>query len=427
MKRPLRVTLREYGPPIEVPARVAVDFERASMRLQHIARTASPPLIVDNGTLRAIDIAGVVRVSDAIELEIAPKFLDPTAETWREDFFFAALISRYGRVLTREQLRSSRSRRSELSPLIAGALASMHETLQRVPLRTYRRRVVEDFAADGEIDPDDAVLPGENGYRQEILEFTRRNSYNSVIRHAAGSLPHVSDAGLSARLARMQMRLGEQPPLTPRALARSRVPSRFRSWQPLYDLSREVIRNSGVSLQPGAFNAPGFVVNTWRVWEDLLAAGLRIGVKGAAVKVQLRARLGTRHAVASGKETNVHVVPDFTFTDTATGAVLLLADAKYKDRIGEADVYEALAFATATRCRDVMLLYPRMASDEEPGVVTIEERICIGGVQIAGAAVAVSGLAARGGFVRFAANVSEAVTRSIREGCSRPDPSATLP
>src|SRR4029079_12413330 len=99
---------------------------------------------------------------------------DPTAETWREDFFFAALISRYGRVLTREQLRSSRSRRSELSSLIAGALASMHETLQRVPLRTYRRGVVEDFAADGEIDPDDAVLPGENGYRQEILEFTRR-------------------------------------------------------------------------------------------------------------------------------------------------------------------------------------------------------------------------------------------------------------
>ena len=432
----MRVTLSEYGKPYDLAvianavhepvSRVALQFEKASLRLQHVAKTASPPLILNETGVRAIDIAGVLRVSDSIELEIAPKFLDSSAESWREDFFLAALISRYGHILPREALRSSRTTRAELSSLIAGALVSMYEKVQRLPLRTYSRRFVDEFSGDGELEPEDAVLPTENGYLQEIVEFTSRNSYNGVIHCAANSLPHVSDAGVAARLRRMQVRLGKQLPINARGLKRPRVPSRFRVWQPLYQLSRQIVRNSGVSLLPGAFAAPGFVVNTWRMWEDLLTVGLRIGVKDAAVAPQMLSRLGSRRAESSGKDQDLLVVPDFTFADKATGTVLLLADAKYKTRVdselrmSEADVYEALAFATATGCNEVILLYPRGAitdkTHEQPGEVAIAERVKIGKVQIIAATVVVSGLSSRGGLARFARNVGYAinVTLAIR-------------
>jgi len=53
------------------------------------------------------------------------------------------------------------------------------------------------------------------------------------------------------------------------------LPGRALAWQPLFDLSVDVLKGFGLDYRQGAASAPAYLVDTWRVWEDLLTISAR--------------------------------------------------------------------------------------------------------------------------------------------------------
>ncbi|GIK51473.1 MAG: hypothetical protein BroJett014_04460 [Planctomycetota bacterium] len=166
--------------------------------------------------------------------------------------------------------------------------------------------------------------------------------------------------------------------------------------------------------------APGFVLDTWRVWEDLLTVALRLSWGSGKVNVQRSVALGTRMVLgADGKahSRTAWVTPDL---DLSCGGDGVLIDSKYKGRIGEsknrvseADLYEALAFASASKRKRVILLYPAVARTPSPqpvGTTTIFERIVVGDTAVFAGEVEVRGISKAGGLRRFADTIGKAMT-----------------
>lgn len=131
----------------------------------------------------------------------------------------------------------------------------------RRPLRTYQRRVWRDFSVDGDVDPEELFLVDPDGFRQQVVQFTRTNEFNAVM-HAAASalLTEVRDSETRQQLRRVRDALAPQMgTLRPSARA---IPSRHRRWQTLYDLSAQVLSGFGVSLADADhLLAPGYASN----------------------------------------------------------------------------------------------------------------------------------------------------------------------
>ena len=134
-----RLTLVEYGAPADLVAQVAgsvsIDRTKARQVLQlageRAARTlgfSQSPLVIEPVGVRAVDMAGMIRLAPSLELEIAPKFLglDSDDGRWREDFFFLANLSRHGRLLAAERLRSSGGAPRDLAALVARSFVDMY-------------------------------------------------------------------------------------------------------------------------------------------------------------------------------------------------------------------------------------------------------------------------------------------------------------
>jgi len=359
----------------------------------------------------------MLRAGSQIELEVAPKFLGSSYPAWREDFFFLAMLSRHGRLLSAERLRALATPNGDLSTLVARALIQMYWDNHRRPIRTYRMAVEQDFNLIGEIDAEDLLLPSDEGFTQTTLRYDRSNAFNGTIHTALTSLlGDVRDSETRLNMERIVHSLGKQAPI--KNARQRRLPSRSRSWQPTVDLAVDVLNGFGLSLEKGGARAPGFVLDTWRVWEDLLTLALRAELGGKTVSAQRGLQLGTRTRMVSGTADAVrpvNVTPDLRIDGASLGMGDLLVDAKYKgrvdqgrQRIAESDVYEALAFAHASGgVNKVVLVYPLAgpALLQVTGTSTSIERIDIGAVEIWGIEVETRGISKRGGVQKFAKGV----------------------
>lgn len=369
----------------EVEARELI--EGASERLQRALQIKNP-LRLRGSALKPERCAGLIRLAPGIELEVVPKFLRPQDETWREDFFLIATLSKVGRVFPSDMIRAGYSDQSDLATLVGRAMLSLFGENYRQPLRTYQRRTVREFAYEGEVDPEELVLPDPEGLLQEVAVLDRSNPYNAAILKAARSLlPEVRDAETRLQLVRMAELLAPQHSI--RASRRpQRVPSRHRSWQPLYDLALHVLDGFGAGYDAAELYGPGFVLKTWKAWEDLVTMATRVGLQGFDVVSQHSYRLGTRTRERR-RVFNVH--PDIAIQEKGSRDAVLLVDAKYKARLSqgrlrvvEADVYEALAFMRASTCQNVVLTYPRLSqgAPRRPGQCERFEVIRSGGCEI---------------------------------------------
>lgn len=388
-------------------------LESANQRLMRQLDLTTPPIKVQSAGLRVEDIAGLVRVSQRFELEVAPKFLARDSATWRGDFFVVATLSNHGRVLPQDRLVAGFGERGDLATLVGRAIVEMYWSNARRPLRTYRRTTWRDFSVDGDVEPEELVSPDPDGYLQAITVFDRSNSYNQVIRAAAERLLlEVRDTETRQQVLRVYERLAPQATLRRRPSA-GRVPSRHRRWQPLYELSRQVLDGFGVELADALHRmSPGYVLKTAKGWEDLVTAALRHGLPSGVVHAQQPHELGTRNG-ATFKTT-----PDMTLH---LDQPPLLADAKYKGRAGEetmqvtaADVYEGLAFMRASGAKKLLLLYPRRHRGEHNppavlGSATTFEAIKVDALEIVGMEVECRGLSAKDGFRTFSRNLAAAV------------------
>lgn len=427
MKPWQRFTAIEYAKPtmlaedIARQSKISVSKARelllgASKRVSSILGLETAPISINGDLIQLQKFAGLIVLAPGLELEVAPKFLG-NAPGWREDFFLLATLSHHGRILDNEFLKSASRSSSDLATLIGRSLVEMYWRNQRRPLRTYRRLNQTDFAIEGEFDPEDLTNPGEEGIDQLVTSFTRSNPYNAVIRAAAERLaPVVPDPETRARLERVAQHMPRQR--APSRIRDQRLPSRAQSWQPTYDLSLDILRGLGGAYDPKNALAPGFVMQTWQVWEHLVSISLRSALGGKNVSVQAKQNLGSRHFQA--RSTPLNVFPDVLVRITTPGGVRqIIIDAKYKGHVergalavSNADIYEALAFARASSIKDIALVYPRSLNLTEPlknnvGYVGEFTKITVDDITIRAFELGVCGISKRGGLKKFVEALSK--------------------
>ena len=384
------------------PAALLEHLARATPRIQAALGSRNVRLDIDADHVRAEGFAGLLRLTAGIELEVAPKFLGTADLTWREDFFAIATLTRFGRLLPAEALHARRGRQDDLATLAARALVEMVNENRRRPLRTYRRSRTIEFSGDGEVDPESLLLPAPDGFQLEHYTLTRQNSFNATIQAAATALiPDVKDAETRLCLERVARQFGAQA--TGPDVGRQRLlPGRSRSWQAVYDLSCDVLEGFGVRYGTGASIAPGYLLDTWRAWQDLMGMGLRLALAGILVRSQASHRLGWRSREGVGRPATV--TPDFLVGSSPP----VVVDAKYKGRadrgrsaIREGDLYEALAFLEAVGAARAVLLYPAIIRGATPatgpGSCHTFERIEVSSREVIGVEVEVRGISKPGG------------------------------
>lgn len=427
-----RLSLIEYGSSIDLSSKIASAMEVDRMKANSILLQAGSrialslglndnPIRVDSKGVRAIKFAGLIRLAPLIELEVAPKFLgnDSANANWREDFFFLSTLSRHGRLLASERLSASGGAPRDLSTLVARSIISMYETQKRRPLRRYRRTIETGFFIDGDPDPIDLIFPSSDGFEQDVIKFDRLNGWNADIVAAAKELlSEVHDPSVVSSLIRL---IEELSPQNAPSNRRKAIPARHRSWKPLHELCLDVLGGLGITYKQGEAHAPGYLVSTWQIWEDLLKAVTQLSFGRMAVASQKGFSLGTRTKIRTGKMRDVSVYPDFVIESDGVRPRMLL-DAKYKGhvekgelRISESDVYESLAFSKAAGCYRIVLAYPAQPNNDiQPvGTCTVFERVQIDNVQIVGIQIEVRGVSKRGALRLFANNMKTSFLSDI--------------
>jgi 5-methylcytosine-specific restriction enzyme subunit McrC len=397
-------------------------LEQAASRLSDVLQI-SDPILFERGGFRVAGVAGLIRLTNWLELEVCPKFLDPADAGWRDDFFLISTLTRYGRVLPKEAIQSGAKEKYSLADLVALTVLEMYEANKARPLRVYKKRVWKSFEIDGELDPEFLLTHDDTGFLQEGIVLDRRNQYNQVIYHAVVLLlPEVRDGDVRRRLSEVRLRLAPQRSGLKAGTRFKRLPARHSRWQNLYDLSGDVLRGFGVGFRDRAHQfAPGFVLRTADAWEMLLLIAVR-SVMTDRVVLKTQHALGARTKTADGRVAPVRVTPDMTVTKS--GGFAVPVDAKYKGRIGpdgveqvgisNADLYESLAFMDAVNAKLSVLLYPKPGAGQARSVGACEvfERIQVGDRLVFGATVETRGVAAPNGLRSFSFAVAEALRQS---------------
>lgn len=394
----------------------------AGARIRSTLNLSENPFQIDSIGVLAKGISGLVRVNAKLDLEIIPKFLSENQfeNSWRADFYYLATLSRHGQLLANDRLSSSSSAERNLPTLVARAACDMFDVIKHRPLRHYERERFRSFRLTGEPDYVDMLTPHEEGFLQEALTYDLGGHWNTTISQATDLLlQEISDPLLRLRLNRISKVLGKAS--RTRHQAGKPVPPRHKSWEPLYMLADDIVRGFGLNYSHGAAMAPGYVVSTWQVWEDLISTAAKIGFGFDRVRLQPPYRLAKRIFDRGSNQATVR--PDILVEGT-DGLPNFIIDAKYKTnsrnintRISEADVYESMAFSKATELSNIVLLYP--GGDRSPalnlGDIVHFETVKMDGLQIIGLEVGVSAVSKMNGLVEFSSKLSAGIQCILNE------------
>ena len=412
-----RPTINENGEAVDLsdlafeigicPRRLGALLEERSRLIRSQLRPRSDPFAIEGECVATTGVAGVVQLLPGVELEIVPKCFTAEDPQWRDDFLLMATVTRHSRILRRNRVSAShRTRRDDLLTILASIFLDEMERLLRLPIREYRSSAWASFEIDGELEYGRLWEPSPEGFEQTGTTLTIDNDYMRTINAAAAFLASASiDRGVSSRLQRLVSLCSAPASFSPPP----RVPSRYARWQELYDLAKDVLAGHGMRLVPkGASRAPGFLLDTERCWEDLLALGLT--GRGTEVRATVKPRLVLGVGYQGPESQTEHATPDFVlYSDSLSEPIVV--DAKYKGtsdhpiaRIDRADLYEALGFLAAAGSSIAILLYPAGGSDSpamETGSVTMFHKVQIGTKQIIGAVVEMRGISRFGGMTEF--------------------------
>ena len=369
------------------------------------------PLVISDGRLRVCGIAGMVRLTKNIEVEVVPKFLSHTKNTsWKETLYLLSVLSKHGGILTNERILSSTSYVASLYDIAGRILAQEFLKNRRKPIRKYRKDTFYDFSIDGDIDFASVLDRNDDGIRQSRIRFDIYNEYNAVISKAMKIvIPYTSDN--QARNV-LQSAIGMFGKQAEPVREKMHVPVRNKEWEDAYTLSYDIINGLANSFDAGKILAPGFVVSTWQLWEWLITTGLSLANAPGTVKSQTPVKWGSKKVGSQSYSVNVY--PDVEILDANSRQVLYLVDAKYKvltnQATGEADrddVYEAFAFCSATNTDTLFLAYPGDSGSANPaGSVTKQSVYEIGSKKIFVVTVDFGTISSRGGLFAFGHNLS---------------------
>lgn len=335
-------------------------------------------LSISEGNIKAQGVAGVIRLSSDIELEIMPKFLSENSGTeWRTTLYLLSALSRNGKVLIDERIKSSSSYTNFLYDMAGRMLAEEYEKNKRKPIREYHKDYFFDYSIEGEIDFESYLEKNPNGIGQSVVKFDKKNIYNATICAAMKHvLPYVSDIKTRNVLKNAIVSFGGQDYKNG---LKNKIPARNKEWERIYSLSYDIMQGLGSTFAEGNFYAPGFIANTWQMWEWLITVAITIGEKEKRVISQNSVQWGEKRY--SGKKVSVNVYPDVTIMNKS-GIPEYLVDAKYKllennltGEISRADLYEAYAFCDSLETKHIFLTYPMDAKGQLPSGSVLEKSV----------------------------------------------------
>lgn len=418
----MRVSLLEYGCGVELSEIFPPEMTRANInRLVDIANTKirkhlkinRTVLSVSSERLRALGIAGTIRLTKDIELEIVPKiFSTSTDAQWKSSLFLLAALSKYGSIISRDYIHASTTYQDSLFDIAGRILAEGYTANKRKPLRMYRRERFSDFSIDGEIDFDTIHERNPDGISQERIVFDKINSYNATIKAAMRIvLPYVHDISVQNVIKRALQELGKQCHAPQH---KALIPARNKEWGDVYNLSFDIVKGMGSSFDEGEILSPSFIVDTWRIWEWLITLGLKTGLGSDYIVIpQATTEWGTK--TVNRHEKKIQVFPDVSVYDRAQQMVpAFLVDAKYKKLDDDAsfdversDLYEAFAFCNATGAKKLYLAYPApLEADEIAGSVTLLAEYRIRDVEISAIHIGFGSVNRQGNILSFCQKLS---------------------
>ncbi|MFF3589035.1 McrC family protein [Streptomyces sp. NPDC002387] len=354
----LEVTLREYGPAVSVP--LGSEVGRA-LAASGILQSAIPDPVRDgHWLLRAGSRVGAVRTPGGPVVRIMPKTsvrrlffllgfsLDP-ARAWRD--------SREGTVETGAY--------DDVVPALAHAVErQIDAALRQGVLQGYREVEESALVVRGRLRESEQIRrhfgrtpPVEIAYDA----YTVDTAENRILRAAADRLLRLPGVpGLvRRRLAHQRVRLADALPLVRGQELPRWQPSRLNSrYQPALRLAEAVLRGASPEHRPagsGPLAMDGFLLDMNKLFEDFVTVALREALREHG----LTARLQDRHHLDTAGLVGMR--PDLVVR-TGDGRIpLAVVDAKYKvekaDGLLNADLYQALAYATVLGLSEAHLVY----------------------------------------------------------------------
>lgn len=345
MTATLRLTEWRTSAPLELTG-----AQRAGLEQHFQARIASGPT-ADTFTVTPADIVGALTI-DGATVVVAPKIaidrvlfmvsyaVDPLRwkDGWSQlagvtdlvDGMAALFVQTCERVLTQGVYRSYRTLEAD-EAMVRGRIRWQRQARRLAPVPIAVRYQVHD---------------------DDVLE-------NQLVRAALAALRTmpVRNTTVAAGVARQWRRFSSVGVLTyPRQQAARIAWTRQNDYyRPLIGLARIIIDASMTELDDGEIPVPGFTVSMPRVFEQFVRTALR-GRSGFTCTEfpdhpgQHGLRLDTARRVGLLPDLGVHV----------DGRWLFVGDVKYKRDHGsgrDADLYQLLAYATATGLDQATLIY----------------------------------------------------------------------
>ncbi len=352
------VTLREYGPAVSAP--LAPETGRALAASGILLLAAPDPGRDGHWVLRAGSRVGAVCVPWGTVVRIMPKVpvarlffllgfsLDPAA-AWRD--------SRDGTVDT--------GTHADVVPAIAHAVERrIDAALRQGVLRGYRETQETALVVRGRIREAEQIRrhfgrmpPVEVTYDA----YTADTAENRILRAAVDRLLRLPGvpAPVRRRLAHQRVRLADALPLVRGQPLPHWQPSRLNSrYQPALRLAEAVLRGSSPEHRPPGpdhLAVDGFLIDMNKLFEDFVTAALREALREHGLTAHPQ---DVHHLDTADR---VRLRPDLVVRCRDGRTPRGVVDAKYKAETADgrhnADLYQALAYATVLGLREAHLVY----------------------------------------------------------------------
>ncbi|MEU7467590.1 restriction endonuclease [Streptomyces sp. NPDC044984] len=354
------VVLHEYGPAVSAPLDAAAGRALAA---SGILQSATPdPGRDGHWLLRAGSRVGAVRTPGGPVVRIMPKTpvsrlffllgfsLDP-ARAWRDGREGTVDTGAYDDVVP--ALAHAVERRIDAA-LRQGVLQGYREVEESALVVRGRLREAEQLRRHFGRTP-----PVEIAYDA----YTADTAENRILRAAAERLLRLPGVPgpVRRRLAHQRVRLADVLPLVRGQELPRWQPSRLNSrYQPALRLAEAVLRGSSPEHRPPPSGAEplavdGFLFDMNRLFEDFVTIALREALKEHGLTARLQ---DPHHLDTAGL---VRIRPDLVVRTGDGRTPLAVVDAKYKvekaDGLLNADLYQALAYATVLGLREAHLVY----------------------------------------------------------------------
>lgn len=345
------IELVEYGPARLAALTAAQAQVLAASGLVEPVRTADP----DWWELRPGGKVGAVRVGDA-EVRVAPKVpierivfmlgYRLRGVSWQENPVPVEaaddVVHVLGEILVRAVAEAVRP----------GLLQGYRVAEEALPVVRGRIRIDEQLKRRPGV-----WLPIEVAYD----DFTVDIAENQVLRAALERLQRnpLVPLGVRRRMAGLLLQFADVARLVPGAgLPSWRITRLNRRYELALELSRLVLAASSFEHRAGQVPVDGFVLDLPRIFEDFVTACVRDALQALLPGSQVRGQF----PMTLDTDGEVDLRPDIVWLDAADRP-LAVADAKYKAEkpsgFPNADVYQALAYATVLDLPEVHLIYAK--------------------------------------------------------------------